>query len=234
MIPLRHNIPRLTFPAITLILILANTGVFLYQVSLNDYSRNYFVMQNGLVPAHISLFLAGRIPAEAAIAPFFTALFLHGGWLHLIGNMWFLWIFGPKCEDSFGHFAFLVFYLICGIAASVVQFAVSPLSQIPTIGASGAIAGVMGAFLFLYPRAKVLTLVPFIFYFTMEIPAAFMLVYWFVIQFFNGVAGLGSRHMSGGVAFWALVGGFIAGLLLVSVFRRPVRAPRDSYYYYHR
>jgi len=171
---------------------------------------------------------------EAAIAPFFTSIFLHGGWLHLIGNMWFLWIFGDNVEDAFGHFAYIVFYLTCGIAANVTQFAVSPLSQVPTIGASGAIAGVMGAYLFLFPKARILTLVPFFFYFTMEIRAALMLVYWFVIQFFNGVAGLGSNHMAGGVAFWAHVGGFVAGVILMFSFRRPMPERREAYYYYQR
>jgi membrane associated rhomboid family serine protease len=234
MIPLKDNAPRTIFPAVTLGLIAINVLVFFYQVTLDGSTLNSFVMQNGVVPVHVTQFLNGRASVEYALAPFFTSMFLHGGWLHLIGNMWFLWIFGDNVEDAFGSFAFLIFYLTCGISASLVQFAAEPLSRVPTIGASGAIAGVMGAYLFLYPRARVLTLIPFIFYFTMEIPAFVMLVYWFVIQFFSGVTSLGMSHSSGGVAFWAHVGGFIVGLLLTTVFRRPARTSRSNYYYYDR
>src|SRR5258708_23814057 len=234
MIPLKDNTPRVSFPTVTLALIAINVVVFLYQVTMDPYSLNSFVMQNGVVPFRVTGFLNGRVPLDSAMAPFFTSMFLHGGWLHLIGNMWFLWIFGDNVEDAFGSFAYLIFYLTCGIAASLVQFVAAPLSRVPTIGASGAIAGVMGAYLFLYPRARVLTLIPFIFYFTMEIPAFVMLVYWFVIQFFSGVTSLGMSHSSGGVAFWAHVGGFIVGMLLTLVFRRPARTSRSNYYYYDR
>ena len=234
MFPLKDNAPRTCFPAITLLLIAVNTLIFLYQVTLNPASLQVFVMQNAVVPYRVSLFLDGRAPIETALVPFFTSMFLHANWLHLIGNMWFLWIFGDNVEDAFGAFAYLVFYLTCGISASVVQFLISPLSRIPTIGASGAIAGVMGAYLFLYPRARVLTLIPFFFFFTIEIPAALMLIYWFVIQFFSGIASLGISHSSGGVAFWAHVGGFIIGMLLTGFFRRPVRPVRPQYYYYDR
>jgi membrane associated rhomboid family serine protease len=234
MIPLKDNAPRYSFPVITLTLIAVNVLVFLYQMMLSNYALDSFDYQNGVVPFRVTGFLNGRVPLDTAFAPFFTCMFLHSGWLHLIGNMWFLWIFGDNVEDSFGHFAFLVFYFVTGIAASFVQVAASPMSRIPTIGASGAIAGVMGAYLILFPRARVLTLVPFILYFTMEIPAVVMLVYWFVIQFFSGFASLGSQAASGGVAFWAHVGGFIAGMLLVAVFRRPRPQYRESYYYYNR
>jgi membrane associated rhomboid family serine protease len=234
MFPLRDNAPRNSFPAITLGLIAINVVVFLYQVTLNPYSLQNFVMQNGVVPIRVTAFLDGRVPIDAALAPFFTSMFLHGGWLHLTGNMWFLWIFGDNVEDAFGSFAYLIFYITCGITASVMQFAISPLSRVPTIGASGAIAGVMGAYLFLYPRARVLTLVPFFIFFTIEIPASVMLVYWFVIQFFSGVASLGMSHTTGGVAFWAHVGGFIMGMLLTGFFRRPARATSQHYYPYDR
>jgi membrane associated rhomboid family serine protease len=234
MIPLRDNAPRLSFPIVTLALIAINILVFFYQVTLSPYNLNSFVMQNGVVPAHVTQFLNGRASLEYALAPFIISMFLHGGWLHLIGNMWFLWIFGDNVESAFGSFAYLVFYLTCGISASFVQFAAEPLSRVPTIGASGAIAGVMGAYLFLYPRARVLTLIPFIFYFTMEIPAYVMLVYWFVIQFFSGVTSLGMSHTSGGVAFWAHVGGFIVGMILTIFFRRPQQMTRSNYYSYNR
>lgn len=234
MIPLRDNAPRRSFPVVTLLLIAANTLVFLMQVTMSHYQLDSFVHQNGVIPFRMTQFVNGRVPIDAAIEPLFTSMFLHGGWLHLIGNMWFLWIFGDNVEDAFGHFSYLVFYLLAGMTASFVQIAASPLSRIPTIGASGAIAGVMGAYLILFPRARVLTLVPFILFFTIEIPALVMLIYWFVIQFFSGVASLGSAHTTGGVAFWAHVGGFIAGMLLTSVFRRPVPRFRDSYYSYSR
>jgi membrane associated rhomboid family serine protease len=152
-------------------------------------------------------------------------MFLHASWSHIIGNMWFLWIFGDNVEDRLGHFRYLAFYLLCGLVGGGVQTAISPYSFVPTVGASGAIAGVMGAYLVLYPRSRVLTMVfPFIFW-IIEVPAVFFLGYWFVIQLFSGVGtvALSTGTAAGGVAFWAHIAGFLTGALAVFVFRRPER-----------
>ena len=225
MIPLSDSAPRGSFPFFTLALIALNTVVFLYQILLDPFTLNQFVYENGVVPLRVVAFTEGRAPAEAALAPLFTSMFLHGGWLHLIGNMWFLWIFGDNLEDNFGHWRYLMFYLFCGLAGGVVHILFNPLSRLPSVGASGAIAGVMGGYLLLFPGSRVLTLVPFFFWFTVEIPAYAMLLYWFALQFFSGVAGVGSsQQSSGGVAFWAHVGGFITGIALTVFFRRKRRA----------
>jgi membrane associated rhomboid family serine protease len=149
-----------------------------------------------------------------------TSMFLHGSWMHLLGNMWFLWLFGNNVEDSMGRVRFLVFYLICGLAAAFGQVITSPASPIPMVGASGAISGVLGGYLVLYPRVRVFTLVVLGFFFTsVALPAWVMLGYWFVIQFFSGLVSFAGE--GGGVAFWAHVGGFVAGLVLIKLFARP-------------
>jgi membrane associated rhomboid family serine protease len=149
----------------------------------------------------------------------FTHMFLHGSWMHLLGNMWFLWLFGNNIEDSMGHARFIVFYLVCGLAAASAQIFTSPSSAIPMVGASGAISGVMGAYLLLYPNVRVYTLVPLGFFITsLALPAWVMLGYWFGIQFFSGLVSFGGEM--GGVAFWAHVGGFVAGIVLVKLFAR--------------
>ncbi len=225
MIPLRDSAPRYSFPSLTLGLILINVVVFLYEVLLDPSSLDQFIWQNAVVPARALAFAQGQEPAEAALLPLFTSMFLHGGWLHLIGNMWFLWIFGDNMEDNLGHFRYLFFYLLCGLAGGLTHIFFNPLSRVPSVGASGAIAGVMGGYLLLFPGSRVLTLVPFFFFFTIELPAWLMLLYWFVIQFFSGVASVGvSQQSSGGVAFWAHVGGFVTGLVLTVFFRRRRRA----------
>jgi membrane associated rhomboid family serine protease len=148
-----------------------------------------------------------------------THMFLHGSWMHLLGNMWFLWLFGNNVEDSMGRLRFLFFYLLCGLAAAAAQIVTNPSSPIPMVGASGAISGVMGAYLVLYPRVRVYTLVPLGFFITsMALPAWVMLGYWFLIQFVSGLVSVGGE--GGGVAFWAHVGGFVAGLVLVKLFAR--------------
>jgi membrane associated rhomboid family serine protease len=150
-----------------------------------------------------------------------TSMFLHGGWMHMLGNMWFLWIFGNNIEDSMGHVRFLVFYLLCGVAAALAQVMIGPDSGIPMVGASGAISGVMGAYLVLYPRVRVWTMVPIGFFLTsIALPAWTMLLYWIAIQFFGGVIGIFGQER-GGVAFWAHIGGFVAGVVLVKLFARP-------------
>jgi membrane associated rhomboid family serine protease len=163
-------------------------------------------------------------PVDAALEPFFTSMFLHSGWLHLIGNMWFLWIFGDNVEDALGHFRYLIFYLTCGIFAGVTHTIFNWGSHIPAIGASGAIAGVRGAYIVFFPRARVLTLIPLIiFFFTVRIPAWVILGYWFLLQFVTGVGSLGV-NTAGGVAVWAHVGGFVLGALIAFMIHRPTRA----------
>jgi membrane associated rhomboid family serine protease len=150
-----------------------------------------------------------------------SSMFLHGGWMHLLGNMWFLWIFGNNIEDSMGHARFIAFYLLCGVAAALAQVAINPESGIPMVGASGAISGVMGAYLILYPRVRVWTMVPIGFFLTsIALPAWTMLLYWIAIQTFGGLVGILGEER-GGVAFWAHIGGFVAGVVLIKLFARP-------------
>jgi len=205
MIPLRDTQPSYSPPIVTVILISLNILIFLFQISLDAYERNYFIAIYGIIPDHLHY------------SALFTSMFLHGGWMHLIGNMWFLWIFGDNVEDVLGHFKFAVFYILCGLAAAVVHVLLNFDSRVPTIGASGAIAGVMGAYLIKFPHSKILTLIPIIIFFTtVEIPAFFMLIYWFIIQIFNGVGSVGYSNVGkGGVAWFAHIGGFAAGILLV-------------------
>ena len=214
MIPLRDVIPSRTTPVVTISLIVVNVLVFLYQLSLGDAGED-FILYFGLVPAAFSWVAV------------FTSMFLHGGLLHVGGNMLYLWIFGDNVEDRLGHGRFLVFYLLCGVAAALAQTIVSPNSPVPMVGASGAIAGVMGAYFVLYPHSRVVTLVPIIFFFQIfEIPALFFLGIWFLMQFLQGlgsIAATTSGEPVGGVAFWAHLAGFIAGLSGVVVFRRPER-----------
>jgi len=216
MIPLRDVIPSRTPPVVTVGLIVANSLVFLYQVSLPEAQLQVLVKEFGLVPA------------EFALSSLVTSIFLHGGWLHVVGNMWYLWIFGDNVEDRMGHGRFLVFYLICGIAAGLGHLVVGLDSPVPTIGASGAIAGVMGAYFVLYPQSRILTLVPIIFFIQIiEIPALFFLAFWFILQLFSGVGSLALSSHVGGVAFWAHIAGFAAGLVLVWPFRRRERLGPD-------
>jgi len=214
MIPLRDIIPSRTTPLVTIVLIVANVLVFLFELSLgssvDDFTRSW-----------------GLVPAAFSWVTVFTSMFLHGGLLHAGGNMLYLWIFGDNVEDRMGHGRFLAFYLLCGIAAGLAQTISSPDSMLPMVGASGAIAGVMGAYIVLYPRSKIVTLVPLIFFFRIiEVPAVFFLGIWFVMQFLSGVGSIVSAaggDPGGGVAFWAHVAGFAAGASGVFVFRRPER-----------
>ena len=215
MFPLRDTQPSYSKPVVTVVLIVINVLVFLYQVSLDPYSRNEFIATYGLVPDHFTF--------QSVL----TSMFLHGGWLHVLGNMWFLWIFGDNIEDILGHAKYILFYLLCGFAAAMAQFLADPSSRIPMVGASGAIAGVMGAYLVKFPHSRILSLVTIIFFFTtVEVPAWLMLIWWFFIQFFNGVGSIGFSHASqgGGVAFIAHVGGFLAGIGLIYLL-----APRQRY-----
>jgi membrane associated rhomboid family serine protease len=214
MIPLRDLNPARRVPIMTLVLIGLNALVFLYEQSLSVNGLQRLIVQYGAVPAR---FTDGVITASDGLT-LLTSMFLHGGWLHIIGNMLYLWIFGNNIEDRLGPIRFVVFYLLTGVAAGVLQIVIDPTSRTPMIGASGAIAGVLGGYIVLYPRARVITLV-FIFFFVqvVSIPAVILLGWWFLIQLFNGVLSLGD-YASGGVAFFAHVGGFVAGVILIRVF----------------
>ena len=235
MIPIRDDTPRFSTPYVTYFIIALNAVVFLFELSVGSQGHrelDSLVYQFGVVPRHFQLALAGspRYDLAGQSLTILTSMFLHGGWLHIIGNMWFLWIFGDNIEDRLGHFLYLVFYLVGGIAASVAHILLNANSNVPTVGASGAIAGVMGAYLVLYPKARVLTLVPLIVFFTFWwLPAWIFLGYWFLLQFLSGTATSIAQTSSqaGGVAFWAHVGGFIAGVVLIKIL--PERRGRYRY-----
>jgi len=207
MFPIRDTQPSYSRPVVTILIIVLNVLVFLYEFSLDDYSRNYFIASYGLIPDRLH------------VSALFTSMFLHGGWLHIIGNMWFLWIFGDNVEDVLGHGKYLIFYLLCGVAAGMTQVMFNPYSRLPMVGASGAIAGVMGAYLIKFPQSRIITVVfIFIFLTRIEVPAVLMLLYWFAIQLFSGLGSIGySQANQGGTAFFAHVGGFIAGMILVKL-----------------
>ncbi len=213
MIPLRDTQPSRTVPVATIAIIAINAAVFLYEVSLDEFSRNYLIMTYGMIPARLD-------PITLV-----TSMFLHGGWLHVIGNMWFLWIFGDNIEDILGHGKFVLFYLMAGVAAGIVQVFFNPFSRVPTIGASGAVAGVMGAYILKFPHARILTLVPIFILFTwIELPALVVLGFWVIMQVFSGAASIGySQLEQGGTAWWAHVGGFAAGMILITLL--PTKPP---------
>jgi membrane associated rhomboid family serine protease len=204
---------------VTLSLIFVNSIIFLYQLSLPARASDAFVMTYAAVPSKIAAALAGHHYTFAqALVPLLTCMFLHGGWLHIVGNMWFLWVFGANVEGRMGSASFLLFYLICGVGSSVAQMVFSWGSHVPALGASGAISGVLGAYVVLFPTSRILTLVPlFIIWFTARIPALLFIGLWFLIQFISGVGSLGIKN-AGGVAWWAHVGGFILGLALARTF----------------
>lgn len=219
MIPLRDDIPTTTVPIVTVTLIAANILVYFYQVSLGAGAAN-FVGDLGLIPYEVmnDVELSRGMAVPAAVT-FFTAMFLHGGFFHLGGNMLFLWIFGNNVEDATGHFRFIVFYLVAGLAASWTHVLLNTSSRLPMIGASGAVSGVLGAYLLLYPRARVLTLIPIGFFLqTLLIPAGFFLGLWFLLQFFSGWASLGKQ--GAGVAWSAHIGGFAAGMALLLLLKK--------------
>ena len=217
MIPLRDVVPSRTTPYITITIIALNALAWLFELSLPHPVLNEFIT------------LYGVVPAAFAPATLVTSMFLHGSWSHVLGNMWYLWIFGDNVEDRVGHGRFILFYLLCGIAAGVGQVATDPNSMLPTIGASGAIAGVMGAYFVLYPQSRVLTLIPFIFQ-VVELPAVVLLGFWFLMQLFSAgtIAMTAASHGSGGVAFAAHVSGFVMGLIGVFLFKKPERDPWAS------
>src|SRR5437867_8627739 len=222
MIPLRDDNPTTIKPVVTVALIVVNAMVFMYQLSLAPGQEKLFVYEFGAIPAVI--FGSRNLPPEVEAVPpvltIFTSMFLHGGFMHLIGNMLYLWIFGNNIEDAMGHARFIVFYIVTGVAASVAHALTNLDSTVPAIGASGAISGVLGAYLLLYPRAQVLVLVPLGFFTrVMYVPAGLVLGFWFVLQLIVGSMSLGSG--GGGVAWFAHVGGFLAGMGLIGLFKRP-------------
>lgn len=222
MFPIKDAQPSYSRPVVTMLIIAINVLIFLYEVSLEGYGLNHFIETWALVPAH---FEVSRV---------FTSMFLHGGWMHLLGNMWFLWIFGDNVEDALGHGKYALFYLLTGVAAALGHVVLNPDSAIPTVGASGAIAGVMGAYIVKFPHSRILTLV-FIFFFItfVQVPAGVMLAYWFLIQLLSGVGSIARTQASaGGVAWFAHVGGFIAGMVLIKVMgtRKRYSRRRDVYW----
>jgi membrane associated rhomboid family serine protease len=223
MLPLRDNIPSRSFPLINWLLIVLNTLVFIYQTRLGPEEVNNLVMAYGVVPAHLNL-----VDLSTWI-PLVTAIFLHGGWFHLISNMWVLFIFGDNVEDRMGHLRYLGFYVGGGIFANVLQALVIPKSLIPAVGASGAIAAVLGGYFLLFPRARVVTLIPlFIYPWITEVSAVIFLGFWFVMQLYSGFQSLSmpSNAILGGVAWWAHIGGFVFGMLTVRfIARRPAPEP---------
>ncbi len=227
MLPLKDDQHRYSTPWVTGFLIVLNLVIFFFEWTLPPRSLNLFIRQFGVVPSHIAAFLAGspKYALPAVVIPFFTSMFLHGSWMHVIGNMWFLYIFGDNVEDYLGHFKYLVFYILTGLIAMTAQVIINLHSTLPTVGASGAIAGVLGAYFVLYPRARVLT---WFFIFVLWVPAWIILGYWFALQFLSGTASILAMpgQDMGGVAFWAHVGGFISGALLVKGFgERQLRYP---------
>jgi membrane associated rhomboid family serine protease len=228
MLPLQDDQPRYSTPYVTYFLIGLNLVIFFFEWTLDPASLKNLIFQLAIVPAHLTAFLAGspKYPLVAVVLPFFTSMFVHGSWMHVIGNMWFLHIFGDNIEDYLGHFKFLVFYLLSGVMAMAAQVVSNPSSRVPALGASGAIAGVLGAYFLLYPRARVLT---WFFVFVVYVPAWLILGYWFALQFLSGtVTSLTYEGRSvGGVAFWAHVGGFVAGMILIKLF--PARSRRSPY-----
>ncbi len=212
MIPIRDNIRSRRFPVVNLTLIIINVVVFIYELSLGQSQLTHFVNTFGVTPRRVTGLLTGHTDYAAAVIPLVTGMFLHGGWLHLLGNMLYLWIFGDNVEDRVGRGKYLVLYLAAGIGGSLAQVWARPLAAEPVIGASGAIAGVLGAYFISYPKAKVLTLVPIFFFITfVEIPAFIFLIIWFILQSLNGFVTLGVAGNM--VAWWAHIGGFLTGII---------------------
>ncbi|MBO0911166.1 MAG: rhomboid family intramembrane serine protease [Acidobacteria bacterium] len=233
MFPIRDDQPRYTTPVVNYFIIALNIFVYLFlEVPAQLQGNRAFdvlVFQFGLIPQHVTRALGGshQDALPAALLTILTSMFMHGGLLHIVGNLWSLWIFGDNIEDYLGHFSYLIFYLVCGFAAAFADIAISPASRLPTIGASGAIAGVMGAYILLYPRARVLTLVVLVIFFTFWwLPAWIFLGYWFLLNFVATSVVASGAQQTGGVAFAAHVGGFIAGMVLIKLLPERTRSYR--------
>lgn len=245
MLPFRDYNPARTFPLVTISLIVFNILVYLYMFGLGQQSAavlNNFVLHAAVIPAQYVAFFEGKNPGPGAFQPVllttFTAMFMHGGWLHLLGNMLYLWIFGNNIEDIMGPVRFLVFYLLCGVLATAAYIGITlaymppEAARVPALGASGAIAGVLGAYLVRFPRAQIDScLFILIFITVVRLPAYIVLAGWFILQLFQGVASIlpGQQAQSGGVAFWAHIGGFVAGMVLLFLFQK--RQPQYEYWH---
>jgi membrane associated rhomboid family serine protease len=222
MIPFKDDNPTEITPVVTVAFIASCVLVFFYEVSLPGRASEIFVYTYGAIPAVI--FGHAQLPVELVSLPafgtLFSSMFLHGGWMHLIGNMLYLWIFGDNIENVMGHIKFVIFYLLCGVLAALSHALIDPQSNVPMVGASGAISGILGAYLLLYPHARVLVLIPLGFFSRlMYVPAGVVLGLWFLMQLLSGGMSLG--HQGGGVAFFAHIGGFVAGMLLIGLFKYP-------------
>jgi membrane associated rhomboid family serine protease len=240
-IPIRDDVPSRTVPIVNIALIAVNALFFFFELSMGDRDLQRFIRQAGVVPAAFFRSPAAVSPGTMLVSALdpslesriFLSMFLHGGWLHLLGNMLYLWIFGDNVEDRMGHARYLVFYLSCGWIATYAHILLNAGGRLPSIGASGAIAGVLGAYIALFPRARVVTLLPLgIFWPLVQVPAIFFLGFWFLQQFLLGAfSPAAETAQSGGVAWWAHIGGFLAGLLLVGAFQDPKRRPppRDAW-----
>jgi membrane associated rhomboid family serine protease len=215
-IPLKDENPTRTIPFINYLLILTNIFLFIYELTLTHREQTALAMIYGTVPARFNHLVFNSGHLEVAIIPLFTSMFLHAGLAHVLGNMLFLWIFGDNVEDFFGHIGYLAFYLFCGVASGLIHILFNLHSALPAVGASGAISGVMGAYMLLYPRAKVLTLVLI---FLVPLPAFVILGYWFLIQFAEGLSSVGAMS-GGGVAWWAHIGGFLTGMFITFLTRK--------------
>ena len=228
MIPLRDTIRSSTVPFVNYSIIAVCAGVFLYELSLGP-ALGAFLMSHGVIPSDVAATLFAGSPSLPVVATLVSSMFLHGGWLHLLGNMLYLYVFGDNVEDRLGHVGYLFFYLLSGIGAALAEAWFQAGSDLPLVGASGAIAGVLGAYFLLYPKARVLTLIPLFFFFpVMEVSAFFFLGIWLVMQFLNGAASLGA-DAGGGTAWWAHAGGFLAGAVLLPLFLLFRRSQRESY-----
>jgi membrane associated rhomboid family serine protease len=217
-LPLRDENPSNKFPAINSCLLLANLAVFVYELTLSPHAARALEITYGVVPARIPAWLAGHGTLEAALLPFVTSMFLHGGWAHILGNLLFLWIFGDNVEAEFGHLGYLLFYFVCGIGSGLIHATFNLNSHLPAVGASGAISGVLGAYIVLEPRNRILTL---IFIFLVRVPAVVVLGVWFAMQFLMGVSTIGAAaNVTGGVAVWAHIGGFLIGLVIALAVKR--------------
>ncbi len=227
MIPLRDSVRPGKAPFVNWILIGVNLYVFVREIMLTPQELNEVFYNLGVIPSNVIHLLFAGAPLDPVMITFITAMFLHGGWLHVLGNMLFLWVFGDNVEDRMGHLRYLLFYLAAGIIGSFSHILANPTSEVPIIGASGAVAGVLGGYFVTFPKARVLALIPIIFFFTLaEIPAVIFLALWFVLQIFNGAASLGGAVNP--VAWWAHIGGFVAGMILIKIF-----APKRTSWYGH-
>jgi membrane associated rhomboid family serine protease len=238
MFPIRDDVPSRTYPVVTTGLIVINVAVFVIEISMGARGLQRFAYEHGLIPVYVTAYAqGGGVSAAQALFPFVSSVFLHGGWMHLIGNVWYLWIFGDNVEDRLGHFRFLVFFILCGVLGNLAHYAFNHMSEVPAIGASGAIAGVLGVYLISYPGARILTLIPIFFFLQfVELPALIFLGFWFILQFLNGIGSVVVSTATGGTAWWAHIGGFVGGILIFRLFRpRPKvwyrRRRRDDYEY---